>query len=160
MTGHLTVRAWTALAGLLAAAVTLSLVAAAPAGAGDPVAQSARTVNVTERASLRLVRKSGSTLWLAGTGSGTLPGTITARFNVTVTRVSGPLRIVTRGGTLTMTADGKPRSSGTIARFGGTMRVTGGTGKYANARGTANFEGTVNRRTFATSVTAVGRLTY
>lgn len=160
MTGHLTVRARMARAGLLAAAIAAPLATAAPAAAADPVAQTARTINVTERASLHLVRKSGSTLWQAGTATGTLPGTVTARFKVTLTSVTGSLKIVTRGGTLTMSVNGKPRSGGTNARFGGTMRVTSGTGRFARASGTASFEGTVNRRSWAATVSASGRLSY
>lgn len=160
MTGHLTVRALTARARLLAAAAALPLAAAAPAQAADPVAQAARTINVSERASLHLVRKSGSTLWQAGTATGTLPGTVTTRFKVTPSRVTGTLKIVTRGGSVTLSVNGTPRSYGTNARFGGTMRVTGGTGKFARARGSANFEGVVNRRSWAANVSASGRLTY
>lgn len=156
MTGHLTVRAR---ACLLAAFLAVPLATAAPAIA-DPVAQASRTINVSERVNLRLVRKSGSTLYHAGTATGTLPGTVTTRFNVTPTRVSGALRIVTRGGTLTITVSGKPRSYGTNARFGGTMRVTGGTGKFARAKGSGTFEGVVNRRNWASTVSASGRLSY
>jgi len=131
-----------------------------PAGAAGPLAQAARTVNVTERASLHLVRKSGSTIYQAGTATGTLPGTVTTRFQTTPSRVTGSLRIVTRGGTVTLSVNGRPRSFGTRARFGGTMRVTGGTGKFAGASGHGNFEGVVNRRTWAATVSATGRLTY
>lgn len=161
MTGHLTVRARTARAGLLAALAALPLATAATATASDePIAQAAKTINVSERASLHLVRKSGSTLWQAGTATGTLPGTVSTRFKVTLTSVTGTLKITTRGGTVTLSASGKPRSGGTNARFGGTMRVTGGTGRYSGASGSANFEGVVNRRTWATSVSASGRLSY
>ncbi|MBB4662793.1 autotransporter [Conexibacter arvalis] len=158
MTGHLAVRRATAWTACIAAVVSLLTVAAGSATAA-PVAQASRTINVTERASLHLVKKSGSTIYQAGTATGTLPGTVTTRFKVT-TKVTGSLKIVTRGGTLTMSVNGRPRSMGTTARFGGTMRVTGGTGRYARARGTARFEGVVNRRTWAATVTARGRLTY
>lgn len=146
-----------AIVAMLAASLTAAPV---PAAAAGPVAQAARTINVSERASLHLVRKSGSTIYQAGTATGTLPGTVTTRFKTTPSRVTGSLRIVTRGGTVTLSVNGTPRSFGTKARFGGTMRVTGGTGRYARARGTAGFEGVVNRRTWAATVTARGRLTY
>jgi hypothetical protein len=141
-------------------ALLLTLTATTASAAGDrPHAHATRSVAVSERADLHLVRKSGSTLYEAGTATGTLPGTITARFTVT-SKVTGSVRITTRGGTLTMSVDGTPRSAGTIARFGGTMRVTSGTGKFARASGTATFTGTVNRRTWAATVNATGRLTY
>jgi hypothetical protein len=158
MTRHLAVRRLTALGtGTLAA---LALTGAGATAVAAPVAQAATTINVRETASLHLVKKSGATLYEAGTASGTLPGTITARFNVGVTKVSGSVRITTRGGTLTMSVQGTARSGGTVPRFGGTMRVTGGTGKFARASGSATFSGTVNRRTWASTVSATGRLSY
>ncbi len=160
MTGQLTVRARTARAGVIAALAALPLAAAPATAAADPVAQASKTINVSERASLHLVRKSGSTLWQAGTATGTLPGTVTTRFKVTLTSVTGTLKIVTRGGTVTLSVSGKPRSGGNNARFGGTMRVTGGSGKFKGASGSANFEGVVNRRSWAANVSATGRLTY
>lgn len=159
MTGHGTVQRRVARAACILGVVALPLAAAAPAVAG-PQAQAARTINVSERVSLHLVRKSGPTLYEAGTATGTLPGTVTARFNVGITRVTGSVTIRTRGGTLTMSVDGKPRTTGAISRFGGTMRVTSGTGKFARASGTASFSGTVNRRTWAANVAANGRLSY
>jgi len=152
MSGQSTVRQrtlWWSFFAVVLAALTLA------AGTAQ-----ARTVNVNERASLHLTRKSGSTIYQAGTATGTLPGTITSRFHVTVTRVTGSFKVTTRGGTLTMSVNGSPRSGGTVARFAGTMRVVGGTGKFAGARGSGTFSGTVNRRTWAANVSASGRLTY
>lgn len=141
-------------------AITALLALVPSTAAAAPSAQTARTVNVSERANLHLVRKSGSTLYQAGTATGTLPGTITSRFKVTITRVTGSLTIRTRGGTLTMSVNGTPRSTGMVAKFGGTMRVTSGTGKFARASGSASFSGAVNRRTWAAIVSATGRLSY
>lgn len=145
---------------LLARAAAVVIVSVAACATAAPIAQGARTISVTEHARLHLVEKKGSTLYQAGTATGTLPGTVTTRFKTTLTSVTGSLRIVTRGGTVTLSVKGKPRSGGTNARFGGTMRVTGGTGKFSSARGTATFEGIVNRRTWAATVSATGRLTY
>ncbi len=158
MTGQRTVNRRVARAACLLGVATLAV--SAPVAAARPQAQAARTVNVSERASLHLVRKSGSTLYEAGTATGTLPGTITARFVVGVTKVTGSVTIRTRGGSLTLSVHGTPRSTGTVSRFGGTMRVTSGTGRFARARGSASFSGTVNRRTWAASVAASGRLSY
>jgi hypothetical protein len=40
------------------------------------------------------------------------------------------------------------------------MSVAGGTGRYAHARGRGTFSGTVNRRSWAATVTARGRVSY
>lgn len=125
-----------------------------------PQAQAARTLNVTETVSMRLVRKSGNILYERGSASGTLPGTVTGRFEVGVT-VKGSVTIYPRsGGSLTINVLGQPRSAGVVARFTGTMAVRSGTGRYARAVGSGTFEGTVNRRTWAVTVQARARLSY
>ena len=161
MKGNLSVqRPTAAVTAALLLALALTGGRAAAAAPERPVAQAARTIAVSEHASLRLIRKSGSTLYEAGTVTGTLAGTVTARLNTSVTRVTGWVRIRARGGTLTMSLNGRPRSAGVNVRFGGTMRVTGGTGRYARARGSARFSGVVNRRSWAATVDARGRLSY
>lgn len=122
---------------------------------------SAKTLQITENASMHLVRKSGSVLYEKGTATGTLPGPVSGRFDAGLTKVSGTVTIRPNGGgSLTILVIGTPRSTGTVARFGGTMAVKSGTGKYARASGSGTFEGTVNRRTWAVSVTARARLVY
>lgn len=120
----------------------------------------ARTIAVSERVSLHLVRKSGSTLHQVGTASGTLPGTVSARFVVGVTRVSGSMRLTTRGGTVSITAVGTPRAAGARGKVSGSIRIVGGTGRFRGASGSGSFSAVVNRRTFASTITASGRLTY
>jgi hypothetical protein len=120
----------------------------------------ARAVNVVEQARLHLVSKSGSDLLEKGSASGSLPGSVTAQFTVTPLRVSGLVTIYPRGGSLTIRILGSPRSFGINASFAGTMSVIGGTSRYAHARGGGTFSGTVNRRSWAATVTARGRLSY
>ncbi|WP_041730150.1 hypothetical protein [Conexibacter woesei] len=127
----------------------------------QPTANAARTLNITEAVNLRLVRKSGSTLYQRGTATGTLPGTVTARFEVSVTRVTGSVTFYpSSGGSLTVNVSGRPTSAGTVAEFSGTMAVRSGTGRYARAVGSGTFTGSVNRRSWATTVNARARLTY
>ena len=128
------------------------------AGAGPAAA---RTIDVTQSAELRLVRKSGSVLYERGTASGTLPGSVSARFVVNVLKVTGDVTFYPRaGGSITFRAEGFPKSSGARSRVAGTMAIVGGTGRYANARGGATFNGVVNRRSWAVSVSATGRMRY
>ncbi|MDO8185547.1 autotransporter [Conexibacter sp. JD483] len=120
----------------------------------------ARTVNIDEAVKLHLVRKSGNTLYEAGSATGTLPGNVSAVFQISVTSVSGTVTIYPRGGSLTISVAGTPRSAGMRARFGGTMRVVRGSGKFRGASGSGTFSGVVNRRTWDVKVDADARLTY
>jgi hypothetical protein len=160
MTGHRTMRGWGA---TLAMAATLGLAMFLWLGAADAraaTAHAARTINAVERAQLHLVSKSGSALLEKGTASGSLPGNVTAQFTVTLVRVTGLVTIYPRGGSITIRVVGSARSAGINATFGGTMSVAGGTGRYAHARGRGTFSGTVNRRSWAATVTARGRVSY
>lgn len=163
MTGQRHIRARIALSAGCAAVACAALTAGTGTAAAspDPVAQAARTLNITESASLKLVRKSGTTLYEKGTATGTLPGRVEARFEVTLTKVTGSVTIYPNsGGSLTINIVGRPTSAGTNARFEGTMAVRRGTGRYADAVGSGTFSGTVNRRSWDASVTAKARLTY
>lgn len=149
-------------AALLGAIATLAMSGSAAAvAARSPSAQTARTVNVVEHGKLQLVSKSGSTVRLRGTATGTLPGTVTARFETAVTTVTGTVTIRPRnGGSLTFKVAGRALSAGTDARFQGTLAVRRGTGRYRDAVGGGTWTGTVNRRTWDAVVDARARLMY
>ncbi len=138
----------------------LAAVLAATAVVAAPSVAHAKTITIREHADLHLVRKSGNTLYQSGRASGTINGNVSTIFNVTLSGVTGQFTIYARGGSLTLSVNGKPRSTGLRARFSGTMRVVKGTGRYSGASGSSSFSGTVNRRTWAASVDATGRLTY
>lgn len=150
-----------AIALLASAALTLGLCATATvAAARDGHAARRHSLHVVDHGNLHLTRKSGSTLYESGTATGTLPGTITAVFNTSVTKVSGTVTFHSRHGSITMTAVGYPQSAGTVARFSGNIAVRSGTRRYDSALGSGTFHGTVNRRTWAVSVDADARVTY
>jgi hypothetical protein len=120
-----------------------------------------KSLHLTDTASLHLVRKSGSTLYEQGTATGTLPGTVSARFVTGVTKVTGTVTFHSSGGgSITMTAIGYPQSAGTIARFSGNIAVRSGTGRFKKVLGSGTFTGTGNRRTWAVTVHANASLTY
>lgn len=120
-----------------------------------------RSLQLSDTASLHLVRKSGSTLYERGTATGTLPGSVSARFVTSVTKVTGTVTFHSSGGgSITMTAVGYPQSTGTIARFSGNIAVRSGTGRFKNVLGSGTFTGTANRRTWAVTVHARASLTY
>jgi hypothetical protein len=143
-----------------AGAVTIAAVLAACAWLGTATA-SAKTINVSERASLTLVRKNGSVIYQRGNATGTLSGPVQTSLRVTLTSVSGYFTILVRGkGSLTFSVSGRPTSYRTLARFTANLRVVSGTGTYRRASGTGTASGIVNRRTWAASVSATGRLSY
>jgi hypothetical protein len=132
-------------------------------GAAGPVAQSAKrkSLTITDTVSLHLVKKQGSVLYERGSASGTLPGSVTARFVTSVTKVTGSVTFHPRGGgTLTINVVGYPTSTGTVAKFSGNLAVRSGTGRFSKALGSGTFSGTVNRRTWAVTVYARARITY
>jgi hypothetical protein len=141
--------------------IIATIAALSGSASAQPTAQTARTINLTERAELHLVRRDGSTIWERGTATGTLPGTVNARFEMTLTKVTGTVTIRARGGgSLTIVIVGYAQSAGINARFTGTIAVRRGTGRFADAVGSGTFDGTVNRRTWDATVTAKARLTY
>jgi hypothetical protein len=151
---------------IVGVAVLAALVLGLSAGGVSSAAPSAqvakrKSLHLTDTASLHLVRKSGNTLYEKGTATGTLPGTVSARFVTSATKVTGTVTFHSSGGgSITMTAVGYPQSAGTIARFSGSIAVRSGTGRFRNALGSGTFSGTANRRTWAVTVHASADLTY
>ena len=147
-------------------AVLAALVLSLGAGGISSAAPSAhaakrKSLRLTDTVSLHLVRKSGSTLYEKGTATGTLPGSVSAKFVTGVTKVTGTVTFYSSGGgSITMTAVGYPQSAGTIARFSGNIAVRSGTGRFKNVLGSGTFTGTGNRRTWAITVHANASLTY
>ncbi len=136
------------------------MLAGGVAGAA-PLAHTARTVTVTDTAHLHLVKKSGATLDETGTATGSIPGTVKARFTVAVVLITGSVTIYPHGGgSFTIKALGVPVSTGTKAKFGGSLTIVSGTGRYAHAHGSGTFSGVIDRRTDAATVHANGRLSY
>jgi hypothetical protein len=137
---------------------------AAPAGAqessGAPRADAAHTLNGADTAHMHMIRSSGSLLFEEGVASGTLPGTMHAELNVGPTFV-GSFTIYTRYGSLRGHGTGVPHSSGgRNESFGGTLYVSGGTGRYAHARGHGGFSGILDRKTDSLFVQTSGKLSY
>jgi hypothetical protein len=128
-----------------------------------PSAQSAKrkTLNLSGTAYLHLTRKSGNVIYEKGTATGTLPGTVTARFVTGITKVTGTVTFRPySGGSLTLTAVGYPKSTKTVTRFSGNVAVLKGSGRFKNALGSGTFSGTANRKTWAVTVKANARITY
>jgi len=143
----------------LAAAVVLGLITLALTGAS---ASASRVLNIRDQGSLRFVRASGSLLLDEGRVSGTFPGTVKVSFlyNGEPT-VSARFTITGTGGSISARGAGRLSSPVSPApSFRGRMQVTGGTGRYAHIRGSGELFGVFNRRSYALTVQAVGKLPY
>ncbi len=123
-------------------------------------ARAAHVLNVKDEGHLHLVHESGSELVEEGSATGTVPGTVRVSFNVGAT-VSGQFTIYARGGgSITGHGSGSLRSTGAYSTFGGSLEVTGGSGRFRHAHGSGNIYGAINRRTYAMTVQTVGKLNY
>ncbi len=157
---------WGAIVGMAGvAAVLAGLVFGGTNGlAAEPSGHAAKRKarSFSENASLHLVKKKGAILKESGTATGTLPGTVKARFDTAnIAKVTGTVTFYPySGGSLTFTAVAYPQSTSKIAKFSGNMAVRSGTGRYASAVGGGTFSGTVNRGSWAMTVNAKATLTY
>jgi hypothetical protein len=166
-----TMRAWRAAKrvrrlALAALAVTSVLAAGGPApharaaaDRGGPPAHASRSLRARDEAHLRYVSASGSTLYETGRASGTLPGAMHVRMNVGPT-FSGSFTIYAAGGAIAGRGSAVPHGVGVYESFAGSLRVTGGSGRFRRARGTAKLYGTFNRNTYALLIQTAGVLRY
>lgn len=129
----------------------------------EPSAHAAKrkSLHLSGTAHLHLTRKNGNVIYEKGTATGSLPGTVSARFVTGVTKVTGTVTFYPNsGGSLTLSAVGYPQSTSTITRFSGSVAVRKGSGRFKNALGSGTFNGTANRRTWAVTVNASANVTY
>jgi hypothetical protein len=127
--------------------------------AWSPVAHAARVLHASDQAHLRYVSASGSTLYETGKASGTLPGSMHVHMRIAAT-FSGNFVIYAQGGTIEGHGTATPHGSGVYESFAGTLIVSGGSGRYSHAHGTAGLYGTFNRDTYALVVKTTGNLHY
>lgn len=144
---------------------TLAISAQGSIARGEPgrATASSRTLNVTDTAQLscNYDRSEGSTLVEEGQAKGQLPGTMTARVNIGQS-LAGSFTLRPKGGG-TITGHGSAIVKQPPQRyesFHGSLTVTGGSGRYAHARGRAGLYGVYDRRTCKLTVQTTGRLTF
>jgi hypothetical protein len=124
-----------------------------------PLARAAHALRASDTAHLRYLSASGSLLLEEGQTSGTLPGKMRAHVSVGST-FTGSFTTYTRYGTIVGHGTATPHGSGTYESFSGTLVVTGGSGRYAHAHGTAGLYGTFDRDNYAFVVQTTGTLLY
>jgi hypothetical protein len=145
------VRRIAATGALLALALPAALLANTAGAArtrSEPIlATAARTVIVDDTGYLRRTHASGDIIDEAGKISGTLPGTATVRLNVGPETITASFTIKPHGGgSISGTGRAKIGSAGRYTSFAGTLSVTGGTGRFAHARGAGKLYGVIERR--------------
>ncbi|MDO8189030.1 autotransporter [Conexibacter sp. JD483] len=119
-----------------------------------PATAPARTIALNENARLHRISTAGGLYRFGGSATGTLPGNVTAALRFGLTSIRGSVTFYPRGGSISVRVSGSP------VTLKGRMTVSGGTGKFAGARGSASWSGTLNRRTWIATVSAKGRLHY
>ena len=123
-------------------------------------ARAARSLTANDEGHLHPISESGSHLVEEGPATGTLPGRVRVSFNLGAV-INATFTLYPRGGgSIVGHGSGKLHSTGEYASFGGSMIVSGGTGRYSHAQGTGGFNGSVNRKTFALVVQTRGTLHY
>ncbi len=125
-----------------------------------PTARAAHVLNVKDGGHLHEVRSSGAELEEEGPVSGTIPGKVKVSFDIGATVTAKFTIYANGGGSISGTGGGALHSTSVYSSFGGSLKVTGGSGRYAHAHGTGTLSGQINRKTYALTVQADGKLYY
>jgi hypothetical protein len=122
-------------------------------------ARMARTERLAMTVHLRYLTARGAYLLEEGSASGPLAGTVKAHVRFTAD-ISGSFEFYPRDGSISGYGSARLHESGTYVSFGGTVTITGGTGRYAHARGGGGLYGVYNRRTLGLTIQTTGSLSY
>jgi hypothetical protein len=119
----------------------------------------ASRLRASDKAKLHLVSSRAEELYETGTATGTLPGSMRVHMRLGPT-FNGTFTIHTRGGSITGHGKAKPHAGVVYESFAGTLVVTGGSGRYRHAHGTARLYGTFDRDDYALAIHTSGTLRY
>jgi hypothetical protein len=152
-------------AGVVAALLVVAscLLAAGAAGAPRRVrANAASVLTVHDEGHLHYVHASGSVIIDEGSVSGSFPGSVRVRFLYDgEPEVSASFTITGHGGSISARGTGMLSSpTSPSPSFKGRLTVTGGSGRYAHVHGGGELFGVYNRRSYALTVQAIGKLPY
>jgi hypothetical protein len=123
----------------------------------DAGATSLRSVN--EYGSLTLKSSKGASILEQGHGWGSFDCRVTINLTVSGTLVTASYTAYPHGGSIRGQAKAYIRSASKAgASYTGMIWLHGGSGAYAGASGSASFDGTINRKTYAMSLRIAGRV--
>jgi hypothetical protein len=125
-----------------------------------PSASAAHVLSVKDEGHLHEVRSSGAELLEEGKVSGTIPGKVKVSFEIGATVTAKFTIYANGGGSVSGSGGGTLHSTSVYSSFGGSLEVTGGSGRYAHAHGTGTLSGEINRKTYALTVQTDGKLYY
>ncbi|HVR04803.1 MAG TPA: hypothetical protein VMS02_02100 [Solirubrobacteraceae bacterium] len=136
--------------------------AVATVGATQTKARDARVVSVREEGSLGYVSSEASSILDEGSLRGTLPGRGRVVFIYSGSpNVSARFTIRTAAGTISGSARCHLHNPTSLTpSFRGALAISGGSGRYAHARGEGELFGVFHRRGYGLVVQAIGRLRY
>jgi hypothetical protein len=143
--------------------VTAAVLGSSAATAASPSAKAATTLNLNDSANLVQNNKKGAELKESGTAKGTLGGKIYLQLKLNSQRtVTAKIQVYPSGGSLSASASATYRVvTSSNASFSGTLNITGGSGRYAKAKGSKlSFSGSVHRPSNSVSVHVVGKISY
>ena len=142
--------------------VALTAPAFAAGASAAPAARSASVLNVRDEGHLHLLSSSGPRFTDEGPVSGTIPGRLRVHFTYNGgPTVAAQFTIYSRYGSISGQGQAKVSNPASPApSFRGGLSITGGSGRYARARGNGELFGVFYRRTFALTVQAIGKLRY
>jgi hypothetical protein len=122
-----------------------------------PVARAARSLYLAENAHLHLVHSNEATLSERGSAAGTFTAPLTAQLTISAEHVNAVFTIYPHGGSITGRASARFIVRGHTGYYGGTLKITHGTGAYHHASGmNIGISGTIDRYSFALMVKANG----
>ena len=163
---HLGSAPGTATATILIVVSTLGVAldgAALPGGASPArAARMARALSVRDEGRLHLISSSGARLVEEGPVSGTIPGRVRVRFAFSGgPTVDAQFTIYTRYGSINGQGQGRVSNPASpVPSFRGALSITGGSRRYAHARGSGELFGVFYRRSRGLTVQAIGKLRY
>lgn len=136
--------------------------ALAVASTSSESAHTARSLSVTDEGTVHFLKSSGSSITDEGPAKGTIPGKVRIRFTYDGNpTVNAQITIVGHAGSVYAHGIGHLSSpTSPSPSFKGTLAITGGSRRYANAHGSGQMFGVFYRRSYAMTVQTKGTLRY
>jgi hypothetical protein len=127
-------------------------------GQANAARAASRSISVNEHAQVRLVSHHSGVLYEQGSFAGTPGGGLSVWIRLSYTEASITFTSTPSGGTLSGGGHASFYAEGLIAHFSGSVAINHGTGRYSGSAGALRISGTFQRKTYAMSLTVVGKL--